>query len=156
MISFTRVNLFFENKFLNFKICTAYFRKKFLKFEIRTGRRKFILHIADSLHPGSKVDFKHSVSLFSKLRKVPQKSYLTTDKSALRQSLFNIGMYFFNATDNGFNLGDHDDDVDGDDDYHDVLTRSLLCLEFRLFSLLDRALHHDVFSCPEQLDTDDR
>ena len=115
MISFTRVNLFFENKFLNFKICTAYFKKKFLKFEIRTGRRKFILHIADSLHPGSKVDFKHSVSLFSKLRKVPQKSYLTTDKSALRQSLFNIGMYFFNAADNDFNLGDHDDDVDDGD-----------------------------------------
>ena len=46
--------------------------------------------------------------------------------------------------------------TDADDDYHDVLTRSLLCLEFRLFSLLDRALHHDVFSCPEQLDTDDR
>ena len=69
MISFTRVNLFFENKFLNFKICTAYFKKKFLKFEIRTGRRKFILHIADSLHPGSKVDFKHPVSFFFKIEK---------------------------------------------------------------------------------------
>ena len=102
-------------------------------------------------------------SLFAKLRELPQKSYLRTNKSALRQSYLvkaqlNIGMDVLNEADNDFNHGDDDDDGDDHDHDHvddhvddhvyddgdgdDFSTRSLLCLEFRVFSRLDRALHH--------------
>ena len=65
----------------------------------------------------------------------------------------NIGMDVLNEADNDFNHGDDDDDGDDHDhvddhvyddgDGDDFSTRSLLCLEFRVFSRLDRALHHN-------------